>query len=148
MNTDRTFYKDTRTVEDINASYAGKTLYEISLAEEARFDSIRPEIDKKHAEFASDRRRMLTVKKLIDWLSTQNPDAYVLAYEPNSDAYIEQLAEIPDDCICTVAQKKQICRRSLENWYKDSKDSEQKVQKNLEQMFRYAAEDDIVIDFA
>jgi len=141
------FYEDDRSIDEINAAYAGKTMDEISKAEDEHFDKKLPEIDGKHAVFVSDRTRMLTVKKLIDWLSKQNPDACVLAWEPNSNAYIEQMPDIPNSGICTAADMKQKTRASLESWYKGFEDQDEKIQKKLDMVFRYAKDDDIVVNF-
>lgn len=141
------FYKDERDPVQVNAEYIGKSMAEIMESEAEKFDKKLPEIDGKHAIFAQDRTRMLTVKKLIDWLSKQNPNACVLAWEPNSQAYIEQLPDIPSCDICTVAEMKKQTRHNLESWYRHSKDAEQKIQKDMDLMFRYAKDDDIVINF-
>ena len=141
------FYKDERDPVQVNAEYIGKSMAEIMESEAAKFDEKLPEIDGKHAVFAPDRTRMLTVKKLIDWLSKQNPEACVLAWEQNSQAYIEQLPDLPNCDICTVAEMKKQIRHNLESWYRHSKDAEQKIQKDMDLMFRYAKDDDVVINF-
>ena len=43
--------------------------------------------------------KMPTVGKLIEYLKTQDPDANILAYEPNSQAYIDQDPDLPNMCI-------------------------------------------------
>ena len=141
------FYVDERDASEVNAEYIGKSMAEIMESEAEKFDKKLPEIDGKHAVFAQDRTNMLTVKKLIDWLSKQNPDACVLAWEQNSQAYIEQLPDIPNSDICTVTEMKKQTRHNLESWYRHSKDAEQKIQKDMDLMFRYAKDDDVVINF-
>ena len=42
------FFKDTRSVDDINASYAGKSLGEIMELEKERQDTIQSEVDDAH----------------------------------------------------------------------------------------------------
>ena len=42
------FVDDSRTVDDINAAYHGKTMAEISELEDARKEAIRDEVDMKH----------------------------------------------------------------------------------------------------
>lgn len=49
---------------------------------------------------------MLTVGSLIAWLQTQDPKACILAFEPNSNAYIEQFRKIPNQYISTVKDAK------------------------------------------
>ena len=90
---------------------------------------------------------MLTVKKLIDFLKTQDQDACVLAYEPNSDAYIEQFPDLPSPDICSVKDAKSRLRKDLENWYGDHPDAEDKVNRDINTVFRYAEDSDIIIAF-
>ena len=142
------FVDNSRSIDDINASYSGKTMDEICKIEEARNDALRDEIDEKHGEFIKhDRTRMLTVQKLIDYLKTQDPNACILAYEPNSFAYIEQWPTLPNPDICTVAEDKKRMEESLKHWYKDTKNAKEKIAKEIEQTFRYAQDNDIIIKF-
>ena len=90
---------------------------------------------------------MLTVQKLIDYLKTQDPNACILAYEPNSFAYIEQLPSLPNPDICTVAESKAEMRKSLEHWHKDTTNAEEKINKEIEKAYRYAEDTDIIIKF-
>ena len=142
------FFKDTRSVDDINASYAGKNLGEIMELEKERQDTIQSEVDDAHEKFIKkDRTRMLTVQKLIDYLKTQDPNACILAYEPNSFAYIEQWPSLPNPDICTVAESKAEMRKSLEHWHKDTANAEEKINKEIEKAYRYAEDTDIIIMF-
>ncbi len=140
------FYID-KERNEVASSYVGKTMGEIMELEEKRFEKNKPEIDAKHAEFAASRSRMLTVKKLIAWLQTQDQDACVLAYEQNSDAYIEQLPDLPNCDIQNVAQAKKQMREDLKSWYRDTPDAEQKIEKDIAVVFRYAEDNDVVIKF-
>lgn len=142
------FYKDTRDIEEVGKQYVGKTMGEISDAERKHFECMQPEIDTKHDSFiSSGRSRMLTVKKLIEWLQTQDPDACVLAYDQNSDAYIEQLPALPSYDICNVAQCKKDMRGSLEQWYRGCEDADKRIDRDLRTVFRYAEDNDIVLRF-
>ena len=38
-------------------------------------------------------------------------------------------------------------RESLENWYKNSPGAEMKIKKEIEQTFRYAKDNDVIIKF-
>ena len=143
------FKDDARSIDDINALYSGKNMNEIMELENARKDSIRDDIDEKHEEFIkSDRTRMLTVQKLIDYLKTQDPNACILAYEENSFAYIEQWPVLPNADICTVAEDKQRMKKDLENWYKDSPGSSIEIKKELDRTYRYAQDNDVIIKFS
>lgn len=143
------FFEDcSRSIEDINSSYAGKSMEEIMKIEQTRKDILRDEVDSKHTEFIKpSRTRMLTVQKLIDYLKTQDPDACILAYEPNSFAYIEQWPDLPNPDICTVAEDKKRMEEDLKHWYRDSKDAETKVKRDIDEAFRYARDNDIIIKF-
>lgn len=142
------FYRDSRDLKEINASYSGKTMDEIVNAEKAYFESERSKIDKAHAKFIDNgRSKMLTVGKLIDWLKTQDPDACILAFETNSNAYIEQMPDLPNDDVCTVKRAKELHKESLETWYRNSPNSEALIQAELDTVFRYAKDTDIIIKF-
>lgn len=142
------FFEDKRSVDEINSSYAGKTMNEIQQLEEKRFDAMKNEIDAKHDAFVNDSRsNMMTVQKLIDYLKTQDPNACILAYEPNSDAYIEQLPSLPSPDVCDVATAKKEMEKDLKNWYKDTEDANKKISKMIATVFRYANDNDIIIRF-
>lgn len=141
------FFEDNRTVEDINKEYAGKNMFEIMKEEDFRQDIIQHEIDMKHEEICGNRSKMLTVKKLIEFLEKQDPNACILAYEPNSFAYIEQWPDLPNSDICTVKQDKAETQKHLENWYKGIPNAQEKIKKEIEKTYRYAKDNDIVIKF-
>ena len=144
----RFFEDNSRSIEEINAAYAGKSMAEIHKAEEARRDSIKEEIDIEHTSFVKNgREKMLTVQKLIDYLKTQDPNACILAYEDNSFAYIEQWPDLPNQDICTVAETKKDMRESLKQWYKGTENADEKIEKEIADTFRYAKDNDIVIKF-
>ena len=140
------FYEDKDAAERAEG-YIGKCMREILDAEKKVFEENRPQIDAAHDGFVHDRTRMLTVQKLIDYLKTQDPNACILAYEQNSDAYIEQLPDLPSPDILTVAEAKKIMREDLQSWYKDVSDAQVKIENDLSTVFRYAEDNDIVIRF-
>lgn len=90
---------------------------------------------------------MLTVRKLIEYLKTQDPDANILAYEPNSRAYIEQFPDLPNLQICTVAEDKVREETFARGWFRGDLDLEKKVKDHLEETYRYAKDTDIVLNF-
>lgn len=129
-------------------SMKGKTMGEISEHPESkRFDEERKALADARRALAPHRTEMLTVRKLMDFLSRQNPDACILAYEPNSLAYIEQFPDLPNSSICTVAEAKKRDEEGLRGWFRGCEDAERKVQERLAETFRYAQDDDVVIEF-
>lgn len=98
--------------------------------------------------------KMLTVESLIEWLKTQDPKACILGFEINSNAYIEQFRELPNRSICTVKDAKENERTWIRNFYKDSipkKEGfgtlEELVEAKVAEVFRYAHDNDIVVNF-
>ena len=140
------FYKDEDAIER-HEGYTDKTMAEIIELEKKDFDKRRHEIDVAHEKYTDSRSKMLTVQKLIDYLKTQDPDACILAYEPNSDAYIEQLPELPSPDIENVVEAKKRLESNLRSWYKDTKNAEEKIKRDLETVFRYAKDNDVIIRF-
>lgn len=141
-----TFYKDEDAVKR-SKSYIGKTMAEISELEQEDFEKRKPEIDAAHAMYAESRRGMLTVQRLVDFLKTQDPDACILAYEPNSDAYIEQFPVLPSPDILNVKMAKEQMREDLKSWYKGTEDAENKIERAISTVFRYAEDNDVIIRF-
>ena len=142
------FYEDGRDAIETGKSYIGKTMSEISELERKHFEEVKPEIDGKHDEFiANGRARMLTVRRLIEWLQTQDPDACILAYEQNSDAYIEQFPELPSPDVLNVKMAKEKMREDLANWYRNTPDADTKIERDISTVFRYAQDNDVVIRF-
>lgn len=140
------FYIDEDAVKR-QEEYVDKTMGEIMELENEDFDKRRLEIDAAHEKYADSRSKMLTVQKLIDYLKTQDPNACILAYEPNSDAYIEQLPELPSPDVENVVEAKKRLENNLRSWYKDSKNAEEKIKRDLETVFRYAKDNDVIIRF-
>lgn len=140
------FYIDEDVVKR-QEEYVGKTMGEIMELEKRDFDKRRSEIDAAHEKYADSRSKMLTVQKLVDYLKTQDPNACILAYEPNSNAYIEQLPELPSSDVENVAEAKKRLECNLRSWYKDSENAEEKIKRDLENVFRYAKDNDVIIRF-
>jgi dTDP-4-dehydrorhamnose reductase len=89
---------------------------------------------------------MLTVGKLMNYLDKQPKTAKVLAYEQNSNAYIEQCPDLPGMFISNVKEHKAKTKEFYENVYKDSEDKDEKIASELEEQYRYAKDDDIIIN--
>ena len=141
------FYEDKEAAARAE-EYIGKSMGEIMEAEKKVLADKLPQIDGAHDSFMHDRTRMLTVQKLIDYLKTQDPNACILSYEQNSDAYIEQLPGLPSPDILTVAEAKKNMRKDLQSWYKDMSDAQVKIENDLSTIFRYAEDNDIIIRFS
>ena len=141
------FYNDANAVER-QKEYVGKSMGEIMELEKNIFDEKKHEIDEAHEKWTKGRSEMLTVQKLIDFLKTQDPDGCVLAYESNSDAYIEQFPTLPSPDILNVAMAKKQMREDLKNWYKNAVDADKKIERDMSTVFRYAKDNDVVIRFS
>lgn len=141
------FYEDKDAAERYNSNYKGKSMGEIMEIEKKLFDDKRPEIDEAHKKWLESRKGMLTVQRLIDFLKTQDPEGCILAYEPNSDAYIEQFPTLPSPDVLNVAMAKEKMREDLKSWYKNTPDAEQKIERDMSTVFRYATDKDVIIRF-
>ena len=141
------FYEDKDIVERYNNNYKGKNMGEIMEIEKKLFDEERPKIDAAHEKWLEERKGMMTVQQLIDFLKTQDPNASILAYEPNSDAYIEQLPKLPSSDILNVAMAKKQMREDLKNWYRDTDDADKNIERDISTVFRYAHDNDVIIRF-
>ena len=89
--------------------------------------------------------QMLTVKELMEYLSKCNPDANIVAFEMNSNAYVQQLSGLPNQYVCTVAEDKANERTYATGWYKGVNNVEKKVEEHMAEVYRYVKDDDIVI---
>lgn len=135
-----------RTIEQLNKEYSGKSALEILDLEKKMQEKIKDDVDAAHKKSIEEgRSKMLTVQKLIDYLKTQDSNACILAYEPNSFAFIEQLPDLPSRAICTIAEDKKNLESHLRNFYRDSLDVDAKVKQELELTYRYARDNDVVI---
>jgi len=129
-------------------SMKGRTMGEImEHPESKRLDEERKALAEERRMELLPRTRMLTVRKLMDYLATQDPDACVLAYEANSLAYIEQLPTLPNESICTVAEMKAREENHLRGWYKGCEDAEERIREDIKTIFRYSKDNDVIIGF-
>lgn len=103
---------------------------------------VKPEDCKKLDR--ENRGRMLTVQKLIDYLKTQNLNAYILGFDVNSNAF-KQILDIPNHVINTVVESKARDREYLTNNFRNCHNCEERVEKEIKEVYRYAQNDDIVI---
>ena len=141
------FYADENAVER-SKSYVGMNMAEIAEREKEDFDKRKPEIDAAHDKWLESRKGMLTVQRLIDFLKTQDPDACILAYEPNSDAYIEQFPSLPSPDVLNVKMAKEQMKEDLKSWYRDTPEAESKIAREINTVFRYAQDNDVIIRFS
>lgn len=89
---------------------------------------------------------MLTVQKLIDYLKKQDPNAYILSYEPNSNALTHNLGNLPNIQICTVVEDKIYHEKNLKSFYRGSDNKEEKIKEDMNEMYRYSNDNDIVFN--
>jgi len=142
-----TFYKDENAVERTK-SYVGMNMGEITKLEQEDFEKRKPEIDAAHEKWIKSRKGMLTVQRMIDFLKTQDPDACILAYEPNSDAYIEQFPTLPSPDVMNVKMAKEQMKEDLKSWYRDTPNADKKIEREISTVFRYAQDNDVIIRFS
>ena len=92
---------------------------------------------------------MLTVKDLIEFLKKQDPNALVVGYEPNSYAYISQSKDLPSAQIRTVKDDKIHEYAHLMEHYRhlSEEDRKKKIEENLNEMYRYVQNQDVIIQF-
>ena len=92
-------------------------------------------------------QNMLTVRKLIEWLQKQDPDALVYRFETNTGDW----QEIPDDFdrfpgwFETVAQGKKRDRKSLRSMYKGNPNIDEKVKEELKDIYKYTEPNGVLI---
>ena len=96
---------------------------------------------------------MMTVGSLMEFLKTQDPNACILAFETNSNAYVEQTRELPSYHVCKVKDAKEQERIWLKQFYrgsdpkKEGYDSlEELVEAKVKEVFRYAEDEDVVFN--
>ena len=98
-------------------------------------------LSKEEFELAFKEDRLFTVRDAMTWLSKQNPDAGLMYFETNSNAW----CDMSPDMFCTVAEEKLRERAVQTGWHRGDKDIENKVEKCMKEVFRYAKDDDICI---
>lgn len=98
----------------------------------------------EHENTDEHNKSLLTVRKLMEFLSTCNPDANIVAFEINSNAYTQQFPNLPNQYICTVAEDKKNEREYATRWYKGVWNAEKKVEEHMKDLYRYVNDDDVV----
>ena len=111
-----------------------KRLHEMTREEVGR-------LSKEEFERAFKEDRLFTVRDAIAWLSKQNPDAGLMYFETNSNAW----CDMSPDMFCTVAEEKPRERAAQTGWYRGDEDIEKKVEEGMKEVFRYVKDDDICV---
>lgn len=89
---------------------------------------------------------VLTVQKLIDYLKKQDPNAYILSYDPNSNSLTHNLGILPNIQIHTVAEDKIYHEKNLHSFYSGSDNKEEKIKEDMIEMYCYSNDNDIVFN--
>ena len=89
--------------------------------------------------FAED--RLFTVRDAIAWLSKQNPDAGLMYFEVNSNAW----CDMSPDMFCTVADERTREIAAQRSWHQGEDDVEKKVEEGVKEVFRYVKDDDVCV---
>lgn len=103
----------------------------------AELNAMSPE--KFKAAFASE--KLFTVRDAIAWLSRQNPDAGLMYFEMNSNAW----CDMSPNMFCTVADEKKRELANQRGWWKDIDGADEKVAAEMKEIFRYVEDDDICV---
>ena len=98
-------------------------------------------LSKEEFEKAFREDRLFTVRDAIEWLSKQNPDAGLMYFEMNSNAW----CDMSPDMFCTVKDEKVRELAAQKQWYKCSDDAEQEIAEEMKAVFRYVKDDDICV---
>ena len=98
-------------------------------------------LSKEEFELAFKEDRLFTVRDAIAWLSKQNPDAGLMYFETNSNAW----CDMSPDMFCTVAEEKPRERAAQIGWHRGEEDIEKKVEEGMKEVFRYVKDDDICV---
>ena len=111
-----------------------KRLHEMTKEEVSR-------LSKEEFELAFKEDRLFTVRDAMAWLSKQNPDAGLMYFEINSNAW----CDMSPNMFCTVAEEKLRERAAQTEWYRGDENIEKKVEEGMKEVFRYVKDDDICI---
>ena len=98
-------------------------------------------LSKEEFELAFKEDRLFTVRDAIAWLSKQNPNAGLMYFETNSNAW----CDMSPDMFCTVAEEKPRERAVQMGWYRGEEDIEKKIDEGMKEVFRYVKDDDICV---
>lgn len=91
-------------------------------------------------------KNMVTVEKLIEHLKKFNPKSLVCYFETNSDAWCSQSTDNLKFLVRTVSDLKDEIRKNEEGrprFYR----SKEEMEKDIETLFRYVKDDDVLIRF-
>lgn len=91
-------------------------------------------------------KNMVTVEKLIEHLKKFNPKSLVCYFETNSDAWCSQSTDNLKFLVRTVSDLKDEIRKNEEDrprFYR----SKEEMEKDIETLFRYVKDDDVLIRF-
>lgn len=117
---------------------------ESASGEKRIYDMTKDEINslsREEFEVRFRKDRLFTVRDAIAWLSKQNPDAGLMYFEPNSNAW----CDMSPDMFSTVADEKPKELEMQRHWLKGETGIEEKIRKNFEEVFRYVKDDDICV---
>lgn len=85
--------------------------------------------------------KLLTVKDLIEYLQTRNPNAKILRIESNTGDW----QDTPDFMVHTVAEEKTRTLEYLKSFFQTEDPHNPKVGKEMVDIFKYANDDDVVL---
>ncbi len=85
--------------------------------------------------------KLMTVRDLVEYLQTKNPDAKILRIESNTG----DCQDTPDFMIHTVAEEKEHTLEYLKHFFKTEDPHNADVEKEMVDIFKYANDDDIVL---
>lgn len=108
-------------------------------------DMTPEELDKYMHDTRSE--NMLTVKDLIEYLKTQDPNACVVYTENNSNAWCELPKELPNQYIHTIEEDKKSEKEWLEHWFKNTENKDAQINEQMEELYRYSEDKDICLKF-
>ena len=121
-------------MEDVKQEFPRKRLHEMTRDE---INSLsREEFERAFAE-----DRLFTVRDAIAWLSKQNPDAGLMYFEENSNAW----CDMSPDMFCTVADERPREIAAQRSWHRGEDDAEKKVEEGVKEVFRYVKDDDVCV---
>lgn len=84
---------------------------------------------------------VFTVRDAIEWLSKQDPNAGLMYFEINSNAWCDMAPHM----FCTVADEKKREYVLQKNWHKDLKNAEEQIEIEMKEIFRYVKDTDICV---
>lgn len=98
-------------------------------------------LSKEEFERAFAEDRLFTVREAIAWLSKQNPDAGLMYFETNSNAW----CDMSPDMFRTVAEEKPRELSILKTIHRGEANAEEEIEKDMKEVFRYVKDEDICV---